>query len=257
MTSCFSITLKPMRHVIFLVLFAASFASAEDVSTAFNDANKFYEQGKFSEAATRYEKIVQAGSVSAPLYFNLGNAYLKSGRVGRAIVAYRSAEKLAPRDPDVRANLQFARRQAGEGSPAPRKFWESSIQKLSLNEWTVLASGVVSLWFFLLAIRQWQGDWKNSFRPAIAALGFLAVVSIVCLFSAIRQEFTQPSVIIAPEAVVRRGPYDESPSVFTLRDGTEVTVLDRKNDWLEIVDGSQRTGWLAEKQMMSLNVPRR
>ena len=34
----------------------------------------YFQQGKFAEATSAYEKIVQSGSVSAGLYFNLGNA---------------------------------------------------------------------------------------------------------------------------------------------------------------------------------------
>ena len=52
--------------------------------------------------------LIQAGSISTPIYFNLGNAWFKAGEAGRAILAFRQAEKLSPRDPDVRANLQFA-----------------------------------------------------------------------------------------------------------------------------------------------------
>ena len=75
----------------------------------FDTANKLYEEGKFAEAAAAYESLVQSRQVSAALYFNLGNAWFKSGQIGRAIAAYRQAEQMTPRDPDLRANLQFAR----------------------------------------------------------------------------------------------------------------------------------------------------
>ncbi len=240
--------------ILSLFLFAG-LSNADDVASAFNDANKLYEQGKFSEAVSRYEKIIQSKSISAPLYFNLGNAYFKSGQLGRAVLAYRNAERLSPRDPEIRANLQFARNQAGGGKSAGESLWEKWIKILTLNEWTILTSSVLSFWFLILAIRQWRAGWKNSFRGLSATLGFLALMLVVCLVSALHQQSMPISVVIVPEAVVRRGPWDESPSVFTLRDGTEVKVLDRKNEWLEIVDRSRRTGWLSEKQVMPLHVP--
>lgn len=252
--SRFSI-LRPARYWLCLLFFASTALAAEDFSSTFNEANKLFEQGKYPEAVTGYEKIIHAGKVSVPVYFNLGNTFLKSGKVGRAIVAYRKAEALAPRDPDVRANLQFARDQAGGGISATRDRWKNWITKLTLNEWSGLAGSVASLLFLFLSARQWKREWKNSFRGVIAAIGLMAALLIGCSIAAFHYTSEQSSVVIVSEAVIRRGPFDESPSAFTLRDGTEVTVLDKKDDWLQIADSSQRTGWLQGRQLMSLQQP--
>src|SRR4051812_37409734 len=94
------------RALFSLAIFAVMTVStlATDVSAAFDSANKLYEQGKFSEAASAYQTMIQSGTASPAVYFNLGNAFFKSGQVGRAIAAFRDTENLTPRDPDVRAN---------------------------------------------------------------------------------------------------------------------------------------------------------
>src|SRR5438093_11113999 len=107
---------------------------ADTTPAAFEAANRLYFEGKFSEAATTYGILEQSGQRSAALYFNWGKALFKSARIGRAIAAYRKAQALAPRDPDIRANLQFARAQR----QGPTLFFKKSQQwlhKLSLNEW--------------------------------------------------------------------------------------------------------------------------
>src|SRR5689334_17765004 len=96
---------------------------AQTPLAAFDAANKLYEQGKYAEGAGAYEKILQTGTASPALYFNLGNAFFKSGQIGRAIIAYRQAQRLTPRDPDVRANLQFARNQV-QGPTLAASRWE-------------------------------------------------------------------------------------------------------------------------------------
>jgi len=258
MNALFSFKSWNARFLILAILFVAPLLHAENAATAFNDANKLYEQGKFSEAAAQYEAMVNAGSASPAVYFNLGNAFLKAGQTGRAIVAYRAAEKLSPRDPDVRSNLQFARNQAGGGTSVSVPRWESWIGKLTLNEWTVLTSIAVGLFFLLLAARQWRSKWRNSFRGTLWGLGIIGAFLLVCLTAAIRQEFfTKTAVVIVSEAVVRPGPFDESPSAFTLRDGAEVTVLGQKDNWLEITDSTQRTGWLPGKNVILLGNPKR
>lgn len=223
---------------------------AETAPASFSEANKFYEQGRFAEAASAYEKILQSGLDSEAVYFNLGNAFLKAGKTGRAIVAYRTAEKISPRDPDLRANLQFARDQAAGGLSNATMHWTNWTTRLTLNEWTTLAAFTTSGWFLLLTLRQWRPKWNKSFVRILLLLGAFAGTSVVCLVSAIRAVRAQSSVVIVPEAVVRRGPFEESQSAFSLRDGAEVTVLDLKTDWVQILDGSQRTGWLPKRQLL-------
>ena len=97
-----------------------------------------YAEGKFAEAATGYEKILQTGRVSPALYFNYGNAEFKSGNLGRAIAAYQRAARLAPHDAEVRANLDFARNQVS-GPTQRESRWPRIagwLGALSLNEWT-------------------------------------------------------------------------------------------------------------------------
>ena len=97
---------------LLLPLFASGDSSPAisiSADARFDTANKLYAQSKFKEAATAYNQLIEEGSISPALYFNLGNAFFKSGQIGRAIGAYRQAEEMSPRDPDVRANLQFAR----------------------------------------------------------------------------------------------------------------------------------------------------
>src|SRR6266704_889866 len=140
---------------VLMLLLSSGWSRAENLTSAFEAANKLYEQGKHSEAAANYEKLIQTGWVSAALYFNLGNALFKSGQIGRAIAAYRQAQQITPRDPDVRANLQFARNQTQGPTLAPSR-WQGWLGRLSVNEWTLLAASGVWLLLFLLAAGQWR-----------------------------------------------------------------------------------------------------
>src|SRR5882672_4567327 len=69
-----------LLFLILLLLCAWNVARADDVSTAFDQANKLYEEGKFTEAAAAYEKMLRQGRASPALYFNLGNAFFKAGQ---------------------------------------------------------------------------------------------------------------------------------------------------------------------------------
>ena len=75
-------------------------------------ANDLYEGGQYLQAAQAYQQLVDLGVVDSALFYNLGNAHFKQGDYGQAIVNHRRAQQLAPRDPDVAANLALARAQA-------------------------------------------------------------------------------------------------------------------------------------------------
>ena len=218
--------------------------AAADVSKAFDAANKLYAQGKFAEAAAAYQSLVQSGTASPALYFNLGNAFFKSGQVGRAIAAYRQAEQLTPRDPDLRANLQFARNQV-QGPTSRTGRWERWLGTLSLNEWTGLS--VIALWltFGLLTLRQLRPALARPLRSWTLVAGAGAVIVFASLALAWRAaSLRHTAIVTVSDATVRISPFDESPAAFTARDGAELRVLDRKNDWLQVTDGTRRVGWV-------------
>jgi tetratricopeptide (TPR) repeat protein len=230
----------------FFVLILSNFAA--DISVTFDSANKLYEQGKFTEAVVAYEKIIQSGTVSSAVYFNLGNAYFKSGQLGQAIAAFREAENLTPRDPDVRANLQFirARVQAPTGSPAS---WQQWLTTLTLNEWAILTSVIVWVWLGLWVLIQFWPQFKQSLRMALWCGGVGILICGGCTYAAWSGDTTKTAIVIAKDATLHNGPLDEAPSTATVHDGAELTVIDTKNDWLQVRVDSQRVGWVKREQV--------
>ena len=229
------------------------FSFAEDPTPAFDAANKLYEGGKFTEAAAAYEKLAQTSPGSAAVYFNLGNAFFKSGQIGRAIVAYHQAEKIAPRDPDIRANLQFARNQIQGPTLVPGR-WQRWLGKLTLNEWTMLASGVFWLWLLLLAGLQWRPALRPALRGSIVTLAVAAVLLCACLAAAWSENRPRhAAVVISQDASVHNGPYDESPTAFRLNDGAELRILDEKDNWLQVTADGRRIGWLRRDKVLEIS----
>ena len=229
-------------------------ARGADAGALFETGNKLYEERKFTEAAAAYQAAAGSGQNSPALYFNLGNALFKSGNTGRSILAYRHAARLTPRDPDVRANLQFARNQVeGPTLHAPR--WQRALETLSLNEWTALSVAGLWLTFILLAAGQWRPALKPALRSALAATGIATLVIAVCMISSlIANASGKLLVVTAKEAIVRKGPFVESESAFAAHDGAELLVLDHKDAWLQVSDGTRRVGWLKSEEVAPINL---
>jgi tetratricopeptide (TPR) repeat protein len=225
---------------------------AADVVSGFEQANKLYEEGKYSLAAKAYDKLIEGGGVSEAIYFNRGNALFKLGQIGRAIASYREAQQLAPRDPDVRANLQFARSQARGGEPYREGLWQRYLEFFTINEWTLLTVAALWIFFALLATGQLRPDRGLRRWYLVAALAILLPgISLACDLAT--DYFTTTAIVVTGEAEVRNGPLDESQTAFKVRDGAELNVLDRKDDWLQVLDAGQRVGWLRQNQVLIIS----
>jgi tetratricopeptide (TPR) repeat protein len=241
--------------LLFLLLLALPVRGG-GLEGGFEQANKLYEEGKFSEAAAAYEGLIQAGHQSPTLYFNLGNAWYKAEQLGRAIAAYRRAEALEPRDPNVRFNLQFTRKKVTGSDTLPGETWRQWLETLTLNEWTGLAMGAFWATFLLLALREARPAWRKGLRlyAALAGAATLALGSCLGVTAQARGQHDS-GVIVGPQAVVRYGPLEESQVYYQLRDGSEVAVLDVKKvdnqqAWAQVRDAARRIGWVRREQVI-------
>lgn len=234
------------RFIAILILPAAlaGNAMAADAGAEFDAANRLYNQGKFAAAAEGYERMVSSGAGGAAVWFNLGNAQFKSGRFGEAIAAYRQAENISPRDPDVRANLQFARNQINNAASVKPGVAQRWLGRLTLNEWTAGAAAAAAAWFVLLALGQWRPAWCGG-RNNLVRLAALATVLLAAGAAADwALNRSVKSAVVVTETTVRTGPLDDAQAGFTAKDGAELTVLDEREDWLQVQNGQRQTGWV-------------
>jgi hypothetical protein len=235
-----------------LLLTCAAYGASNELVAGFEAANRLYESGRYPEAVAAYRNLLSSNRVSSALLFNLGNAEFKAGHIGRAIHAYKAAENLAPRDPDLQANLQFARNrvQGPRATASPAEHWFS---RLTLNEWTWLGSTSLWLFFLLLVLRQWRPAWVS--RTLLLTWGILTLLSCVSVgaaFAVARGSLV--AVVVNPETTIHHGPLEESPAAFIAKDGAELLILDQKDEWFRVSDGKKRFGWV-ERENIALSGP--
>jgi tetratricopeptide (TPR) repeat protein len=229
------------------LIFAGNIFAA-DFSSDFSTANQFYAKGKFADAANAYEKILASGAASPNLLFNYGNAEFKSGNLGKAIAAFRRAELLAPRDSEIRANLNFVRNQV-QGSTVRESFWQNWLGNFSLNEWAIISAILFWLTFIFLAAKQIRPALATKLRGATFTLILLTILCIGILSVQAVNHFSNQTAVVISASTARSGPFDDAQNSFSVHDGAELSVLDRHGDWVQIADGSGKTGWLETKQI--------
>ena len=83
--------------IFFLLTLNTSKIHAADAQQLFQNANQAYQAGNFPLAVEQYETILRGGKLfSKELYYNVGNGYFRMNQIGRAILNYERAARLAP-----------------------------------------------------------------------------------------------------------------------------------------------------------------
>jgi tetratricopeptide (TPR) repeat protein len=230
----------------------APVSAAVNPGSAFDRANRLYEEGKYTDAIQAYQALQDQSLTSPALFFNLGNAYFKSGQIGRAIANYRLAQRLAPRDPDIRANLRFARQSIGTSNPDSRS-WQHWLSLLTTNELALVAAGTLWLWCLVLVLGQVRAEWRNSLRSWRLGLGLVTCLAGLAVGLVLQSRLGTPSaVVIGRQADIRYGPFEEAQSFGSLKDGSELNVIGEKGTWLQVRDSAKRIGWLQRQDVMIL-----
>jgi type IV secretory pathway VirB2 component (pilin) len=226
-------------------------ARAEPQAATFDDANRAFAEGHYAAAVAGFEALARTHGWSAPLLYDLANAYAQAGRVGRAVLSYERARLLAPRDADIVANLAYVRARAGLPRP-PAAWYRVAAGWLGPAGWTWLAA--IGLWLAgasLLAARRWHARKLLYVGVVALLLGATSVTAVVVS----DQALSRAVVVESKSAPVRVSPFAGAASESSLSEGEVVAVLGRHEDFVRVRDGRGRTGWVQSATVQSIVPP--
>ena len=252
---------KRMPHLIrlFSVLVAValllsfvSFASAQS-DAAFSRANDEYAKGQFKDAIRDYESLVQAKQWSAPLFYDLGNAYFRTGDLGRSILNYERALALDPQHPESAANLALAREEA-RALELQQSSFDALLKRITTNQFTLVAA--VAFWIAVIGLGV---IFLIRRRSAVSVLVTLIAVvfTLGSIAASYRAESTRRTlaIVIAPEVVqARLATADNANSVLQLPPGSEVQVLSQRGDWVYALLPNDLRGWIPSASIESVRL---
>lgn len=244
-----------MKRIITLaILCTLAFASmyAQLPAEVFARANKAYAAEQYQEALTDYLSLVDQGMESADLYYNLGNAYYRTGELAQAILYYERAAQLRPGDKEIAENIAFCYSRTEDKIDAMPSFflvrwWQSVVGAFSVRGWMwvliAFSAALVALGacFFLshdYALR------KNSLMATLVTLVLWLVVLVATINASYRANHSNTAIVTAPLSVVKSSPNESSVDKFLLHEGTKVRLLDEMDSWVKIGIADGNKGWM-------------
>lgn len=232
-------------------LVAGGAALAGPVEERFDAAGRAYEQGEFAAAVKEYQALIDQGVRAPEVFYNLGNAAFRLGRLAEAILSYERALRLDPGDEDARHNLEFCRRQIADREEAPGHWLVSAYQGwtravgLDGEAWLLLAlyvPGMIALGVWIVARREVV---RRSARFAALALLGLALPAAGLVGLRARLAAGPPAAIIMVEkAEGRSGPGEDHAILFTVHEGLRVQVRNQSGGWAHVLLPNGINGWL-------------
>ena len=241
-----------------------------------SEADSAYLAEDFPLAIEIYNEIAEQQGVSAPLLFNLGNAYLQNGDYGNAMLCYQRAKKIEPGNKKINNNLKSLSGKIEDANKAEQKgkrknvtedtpnFFQSVhasvAQNTSSNSWAAWAAGSflvfclsVCLYLFNSAVVMR----KAGFFGGIILLG-ISMVCLVCSFTAAAETLNREyGVILAYKAALQTEPTktESEKNEGVLTRGTKVRIISEETDadgnvtWFKVRLNSDYIGWVPAKDM--------
>ena len=217
-----------------------------------------YTDGRWSECTESLKALESVGVVSPELYYNLGNAYFKSGDYPHAILYYERTLKISPSFEDARINLDFANSLIRDKIDAVPEFvlksWARKVCYLMPSDFWALISIVLfaaALALFLVfRLGASRGLRRTGFYCSIVALILSASSFGMARWQRNSYLRADGAIVMKPVASVKSSPSrDSSKDLFVLHEGTKVTVLDTVGEWKNISLSDGRQGWIEESDM--------
>ncbi len=219
------------------------------VESLFEAANTAYIKNNYSQAIECYEACLSYGA-SPQLYFNLQDAYLKEGLIGRALLAYERLGLLAPysqlkalafekiKHYGTQSHITFAQKIA-HSLPSP----EGWTWALSLSVWSIVGIGFISF------LRPTPYKFTYSLRVISGAVCLLSLVASWGWYTD-----TITGFIVCPTAL-KLAPTAQSPYVTELAVGEWVRIEKSTESYSFITRHNSQKGWILKADMEPLVEP--
>ncbi|HIK58760.1 MAG: hypothetical protein ABGX43_03820 [Nitrospinaceae bacterium] len=237
----------PFVVVLFLALCSSLPSHASEYLKEVILANDLYSEKKYSESAQAYEALIQKGVHSGYLFYNLGNTYIRLGNKGAAILNYIRAQKLIPRDENLKANLRFAIQQTQDkieppppGTLATIFFWSSNFNLSELVNLTMVLNFI--FWVNLVLWMYFGSPILKIARNALVCFLLLSFISIGVKL--IKITGSELGVVLAKRVEVRSGRAMDAITLFQLHEGALITITRDHESWLEVRLNNEQKGWV-------------
>lgn len=247
--------MKRWLCLLLLGVFFSGHAWAESPEDLFSRAVKAYQAGRYDESVQLNEKIINGLKLESPaVYFNLGNGYFKQGKLGKAIQNYLLAQRMAPRDADIKANLTVARQSVER--------YETDFQAQSSSRLAGLFSAFsaaelkwLALFLFMLTGAVYLGClYAGLPQKRVVLLTSLSLLASFYVGMLVSHQLSAKlgRAVVLHRTEARFEPNGQATVYFKLSEGMELKILRHQEGWVKVQRNDGRVAWVMDKVLGEL-----
>ncbi len=242
--------------LIFGIFISGSGIAQNSAQVEFDAANDLLEQGNYREALKQYRAIEKNGTVSGPLYLNMGIATVQIDSLGLAKYYFLHAKEFESVQQDAEQALEFVNSQfSRQSAMLPKLPWDRAVDILKRTPGTfgLFVIGYIFLCISLVLIAaKWFNILELPKHKNLIITGFTISVIIIGLsfyVDYVDQRYDE-AVLIKEESSVSETPSESATLVSMAYEGYDLTIDHEKSaeqsGWYYIRLGNGQFGWIKE-----------
>jgi tetratricopeptide (TPR) repeat protein len=251
---------RMMKTSIFFFFLFTNTIISQDLKSIFEEANYEYNRGDYNKSISLYEKILEKGSHSSALYYNLGNANYRLNKVAESIYYFEKAKEIDPSNEDIIFNSSFAENMTIDYIEAlPKSQMEElkiKIFKLfSINQWSKIT--ILLSWILMVLFSAYVINLNPFLKRVFFTLSLLNFIILILSFSITffvdkEKKLKEYAILFSDQANIWSEPNQRGDIQFILHKGTKVSLIEKLDEWqkIRIVNGSE--GWIKSPFLKSL-----
>lgn len=204
--------------------------------TTAQQADSAYNKEDYRLAIELYNRALAQDGASSTIYYNLGNAYFRNDKLGKAVLSYERALRINPTNKDAQTNLEFVRNRIQDkpedDSPFLSNLHHSIVSLAKANTWAwitftsfLLLIGSIALYIFSKDVKYR----KIGFFCGLALIFIFIYLLIVANDSVKIARSHESAVVTVPSTLLNsapRAPRGQGEKVVALHEGTVVMIID-------------------------------
>ncbi len=244
---------RTISFMLALFAFALPVSASVDneIAALFVSANQAYDRGEFEDARKLYLEICGKSPSSIEAWYNAANAAFRNGATGEAILYYRRAWFLNPRDADVLANLQLAIQRTGARIPVD-SILDNAATELSQAGWKRLFQAGYWLSFVLAIPLILVPAARRFIQPWLILTLLMACAGLAGWLYWQQWSKLEESVVVSGRQVARYEPREQATEYFALPEGSIIYGEEVFDQWVKVRAGDQ-SGWVLASAIRQVN----
>lgn len=235
-----------------IILIAFPFFKVEAMSLderkqVFQQAGQAYQKGEYDKAIEGYLSILNQGYENANTYYNLGNCYFKKNMLGKSILFYERADRLIPRDNDLKANFSYAASLVKDNLNSFKPAFYISVLNagsafFTINGLTIFLF-VVFLLFLLYVILRVYTFFSRYQYFVISGFLIVLIFSLAILYFKV-ERIGKEAIVVNELIEARFEPSESATTHFSLFEGMKVLIINQSEGWYKIKRVDNKVGWV-------------